>query len=330
MSHGRAFKQLVPGSTGSSARYSSACLWFITLAQLAGYFTGLGLASWQLSPLEVNPLVGLGRDNLLRVGATSTRNIVVHNEWWRLVTSPFIPAGAIHLWASTSAVWTFGMFLASALRPWQLLWLIVVSAAAGSTVGANVGSQVVISAASGPAFGLIGGTCAALIMHHRLFNHHVLSWVMLVIVLLLNIFIGATTFVDQTANMAGFVAGAFGTLGCLLLELKKVETRRKEWLLRAGCIVCYLIAIAIPILGVLGLSLGVPIGGCCDGLVCTNFKQDLWDCDAARLPGICSLSSNINGTYMFCPATGIQQLLPSSSDQNSLQLLCSSCSGLLS
>lgn len=103
---------------------------------------------------------------------------------------PLLLAGAIHLWANASLIWTFGAFLASALNVWELACIYLLSGAAGVLVSANISGSYVTAGASGPGFGLVGGTCSALLLHRRLFVHHFLSWLIIVLVLLLNLFIG--------------------------------------------------------------------------------------------------------------------------------------------
>jgi hypothetical protein len=43
-----------------------------------------------------------------------------NGQWWRLLSSPFITAGAIQVSANISGLWTYGLFLASYLNAWKL------------------------------------------------------------------------------------------------------------------------------------------------------------------------------------------------------------------
>lgn len=57
-----------------------------------------------------------------------------------------------------------------------------------------------------------------LLVRFRRLRNHWLSWLLLLVSLALNCFIGATPFVDNSGNTAGFVVGVLGCGGFLLLR----------------------------------------------------------------------------------------------------------------
>ncbi|KAL6759309.1 hypothetical protein V8C86DRAFT_2577740 [Haematococcus lacustris] len=302
-------------------RQVQAILWLVSLSWFAVFIASLGLASWNMALLRQNPLLGLGRDDLIRAGATATRRMIESKQWWRLVASPFVSAGAIQLATNTSALWTFGLFLSSALSPWQLGLLLLLSGAAGATVSANVSTAYVTAASSGPAFGLMGGMCATLMLHHRLFTRHLVTVGMLGATLALNLWVGATPFADNSCNVAGFIVGMLATMGFLMLRMRSAVFNDREWLLRTVSITSLGLALLIPLLALLGLFAGLPLDGCCDKLVCAPSK--LWDCNAAQLPAPCTFLTPLpNTTTLLCPQTNTAFNYTGLYSPTELQMLC--------
>ena len=91
------------------------------------------------------------------------------------------------------------------------------------TTSANFGSSFVTAAGSGPAFGFIGASCALLALHAKRLRNHLISWALILVTLAVNAFIGATPFVDNLGNTAGFVVGAM--LGAGMIGLRLVRYR---------------------------------------------------------------------------------------------------------
>lgn len=50
-------------------RLVSIILWMFAIAQLAIYIWSIAIADWQLLPLKANPLLGVSRSKLTRVGS---------------------------------------------------------------------------------------------------------------------------------------------------------------------------------------------------------------------------------------------------------------------
>ena len=64
-----------------------------------------------------------------------------------------------------------------------------------------------------------GASCAFLVLHARRFHNHLLSWLLAACTLAIDAFIGATPFVDNSGNTAGFVSGLLVAGGVLCLRL---------------------------------------------------------------------------------------------------------------
>ena len=65
-----------------------------------------------------------------------------------------------------------------------------------------------------------GSACGLLLAHHQRYSHHLLSWLSVAFALALNLLVGATPFVDNSCNTAGFLAGFFITIALVLLQAR--------------------------------------------------------------------------------------------------------------
>lgn len=247
-------------------RTVSIFLWLCTLAYLGMYIASLFVSNWQLALLKANPLLGPNKDVLIQLGATATYKIQADHEWWRLISSLFMCGGTLHVWATSSAVWTFGLFLSTVVLPWQLISIFFLSGLAGVTASANVAGNYITSAAGGPAFGLIGGTFLCLVLHFRLFVNHIMSVIFLILALGLNLYMGATPFVDNCCNTIGFIAGGLSTMAFLLMNKQETGGKSRECMLRLACIGLLVVTVCISVVCVLGLLIPdkSPVQGCCD------------------------------------------------------------------
>jgi membrane associated rhomboid family serine protease len=84
-------------------------------AYVALYVWALWKNDWKFEPITINPWVGPSQSALLQVGAQASSLLTVAHEWWRLVSSLFVSAGAISLAGSLVALWSFGTYLDRAL-----------------------------------------------------------------------------------------------------------------------------------------------------------------------------------------------------------------------
>lgn len=70
-------------------------LYGITTACLALCITSFGLNGWQVENLHDNPMIGARARALRNLGCKATDKIVQpHNQWWRFLSSAFLPSGA--------------------------------------------------------------------------------------------------------------------------------------------------------------------------------------------------------------------------------------------
>ncbi|KXZ46819.1 hypothetical protein GPECTOR_40g553 [Gonium pectorale] len=273
----------------------------LSVAELVYFIVGLYLIDWELADLEHNPLLGPGPEGILKMGGTHTARVIERRQYWRLVTSLFFNAGAIHLMANLGMVWTFGHFLVRELSPYTVAFIFLASGLGGVLVSANVGSENMTAAASIPAFGLAGAAAVMLVLRWRRYACHAASAALVCFIVGCNAFIGATPFVDNSGNTAGLVFGGTLCVSALLVRRKAASSRPREVLLHAGAALLVVAVLAAIIGGLVGLQLDAPVGGCCNQWVCT--RSPWWDCDASRIwPTSCAYTTFLNSTSMLtCP-----------------------------
>ncbi|KAG1669971.1 hypothetical protein FOA52_016232 [Chlamydomonas sp. UWO 241] len=284
----------------SNRRATTILLWALCLAHLGLFLGAVSLNDWTLVSMEDNPLLGPGLDALRTIGATSTQEIVYGQQYWRLLVSPFLGAGALHVWANTTTLLSIGLFLSWPLTWWVIGLMYLVCGIASVAVSANVATGFVTAAGSGPAFGFMGAAAVVLALCHKRLKCALLSWGLLAFALAVNCFIGATPFVDNSANTTGFVAGALICAGVLCANWMP-SCVHAEALARAMSVGLIALALAMPVIAVIGLNAGMPIGGCCDAWVCA--PSSWWDCSASQVhPGGCTFTTASGGLVSItCP-----------------------------
>lgn len=90
---------------------------------------------------------------------------VKHGDWWRLITSGFLHAGALHLAMNMLALYQLGRLLEPALGRVNYLTLYGAALLAGSAGALVVAPDALTVGASGAIFGLLGAVAAG--MHSR-------------------------------------------------------------------------------------------------------------------------------------------------------------------
>lgn len=138
-------------------------------AALAGAPTTLAIALLCVAAWGASALSGdtSSARHLVASGALE-RGHVWAGEPWRLLTAPFLHAGAVHLAWNVSGALVTGGPVERALGSWRFLALYVVAAVGGSALSL-LAQDVVSVGASGALFGIVG---AVLAIRHRVLG----SW----------------------------------------------------------------------------------------------------------------------------------------------------------
>jgi rhomboid protease GluP len=157
--------------------------------------------------------------DLIHFGANSTSRVLMHGEWYRLLTAIFVHVGWIHLATNMWCLWNLGMLGEPLLGPFGLAAVYVLTGVAGNllSMAVNVfaGNESVGAGASGAVFG-IAGILIVLLSNRKLpipweelrrLRRSVIQFAVLNLVIG-----GATIFVDliridNFAHIGGFVSG---------------------------------------------------------------------------------------------------------------------------
>lgn len=281
----------------------------LAIAEIVYFIVGLYISDWEVADLQDNVLLGFTADGLTQLGGMHTGRILERHQYWRVITCLFLPAGALHVTASLSMAWVFGQMLARTLHPATIVAIFLSSGLGGALFSANVGAKHVTSGVAIPAFGVAGATAAMMVVHRRRYTNHIWSVAFAALVLALNLFIGATPFVDNAGNTAGFVLGFMAGLCPVLLRQEHSDTKKREAGVSMLAIASMVVVVVAGVLGVIGLQLEAPIGDCCDQWVCTS--SPWWNCDASRIwPSGCGFTSLANGSGIVQCPRGARIILP--------------------
>ena len=71
-------------------------------------------------------------DQLMRWGADRPDNILIHGEWWRIVTAMFVHVGLIHLAANMWCLWNLGLLAEPLMGSFGLFAAYILTGAAGN------------------------------------------------------------------------------------------------------------------------------------------------------------------------------------------------------
>jgi len=160
--------------------------------------------------------------DLVHFGATNVARMLLHGEWYRLLTAIFVHVGWIHLATNMWCLWNLGLLGEPLLGPYGLIAVYILTGAAGNllSMAVNVWQRdynAVGAGASGAVFG-IAGILIVLLSNRRL----PIPWTELqrlrrsvIQFSVLNLIIGGATMipglqvvrVDNLAHLGGFLSG---------------------------------------------------------------------------------------------------------------------------
>ena len=92
-------------------------LYLILAANIAILVASIGIAGWHVVPVRLNPMLGPPQEYLLRVGAVDPGRVTREHQLWRVLTSPFVNAGAHSIDHLAGKVGTLVCFDHSAMTP---------------------------------------------------------------------------------------------------------------------------------------------------------------------------------------------------------------------
>jgi membrane associated rhomboid family serine protease len=310
-------------------RITSSFFALVTLAHLGLLLATFGLDGWKASPMSVNPWYGGSAGTLARVGALALPLLESPAfQWWRLFSSPFVPAGAIHFGVAVVGLWTFGIYSRKAL---PLAYVSVpatyiLSAAFGTLLSVNLNALYVVCGAWSGVAGLLG--CVII--------DQVLNWKRKKLLNLREWWLTAMILILCAASLLTFSAlpmvGLWGTLGGLwtgllfallllliprLMRKSKYPSRKRGyWMFLQGVSSFALVGSFITV--IVGAALPNKLGETVPSLryaSCSTFGGTLWECTPfGFLASGCgvTMSTSGNGSSIACSLTADSTPIPSS------------------
>ncbi len=215
-------------------------------------------------PLELR-LIASSQDlgPLIRFGAYSYHLIVEEGEYWRLVTSTFLHAHALHLLLNMGILFLLGNLLEGVYGRGRFLFLYLISAIVSSVASLPFVQNALGVGASGAVFGLIGVAITLGIRYKdrlprrigRILGLRLLPFVVIDLLLGFLIFPHFNYNVNNAAHLGGLITGF---VGGIVLTPEIFSTRARERKIVVG-LTAVLVALTIasgvmPVLYVLTSS----------------------------------------------------------------------------
>jgi membrane associated rhomboid family serine protease len=235
--------------------HTRALRWFangIFLASTVLLLVSFALNGWKLESMAVNPMVGPSAATLLRLGALQRSNIVVKQEWYRIITAIPLHTGVLHwLMNGAAMLWMSRSFLRAEtpLCSRRFVVAFLVAAVGGNLCSASYSPFTVSMGASGGLLGWLGYCLADSMANFRILSRSddgsvfprrkAIAWLALELFLL--VALGMTPYVDNFAHMGGLLAGIGMGWSCqrsptTFAPKESAVTARPGWSRRASTI----------------------------------------------------------------------------------------------
>ena len=161
-------------------------------------------------------VMGPTTEQLIRWGGDSGDKVILHNQWWRIVTGAFVHIGAAHLIMNMWALWVLGTLAEAVLGTYLYSGVYFVCAIAGSLASLYWNPVVVGAGASGAIMGILGAEVSVLKFARLPLPKEVLRSTLRSLVqgAVLTLVIGLLPRIDNASHVGGLVCGLF--IGLLL------------------------------------------------------------------------------------------------------------------
>jgi membrane associated rhomboid family serine protease/cytochrome c-type biogenesis protein CcmH/NrfG len=175
-------------------------------------------------------------DQLIRWGADSGEQVILHHQWWRIVTSAFVHIGFVHLLMNMWALWVIGSLAEVVIGPSLYIGFYFVCAIAGSLTSLYWHPAGVGAGASGAIIGILGVMVSVLKFARLPLPKEVLrsTFRSLVQGAALTLAIGIFGPIDNAAHMGGLICGLL--IGMLLSFSRRVDESLRRPLRRMSLI----------------------------------------------------------------------------------------------
>ncbi|ANM58585.1 RHOMBOID-like protein 8 [Arabidopsis thaliana] len=180
-----------------------------------GHCSAKLLGRFSFQSLSENPMLGPSASTLEHMGGLSWKALTENHEIWRILTSPWLHSGLFHLFINLGSLIFVGIYMEQQFGPLRIAVIYFLSGIMGSLF-AVLFVRNIPSISSGAAFfGLIGAMLSALAKNWNLYNSKISALAIIFTIFTVNFLIGFLPFIDNFANIGGFISGFL--LGFVLL-----------------------------------------------------------------------------------------------------------------
>ncbi len=135
--------------------------------------------------------------------------LVANGQYWRLFTAMFLHGGIAHLAVNMYSLWILGREVETIYGTPRFLIVYIIGGLLGS-VASFLLTDAPSVGASGAIFALVGGLAAFFIKNRKLLGDRARDSIQnIVVIVLINLFIGTAGSIDNWAHMGGLLGGFF-------------------------------------------------------------------------------------------------------------------------
>ncbi len=311
-SRGRSPKKSSSSGYQAHEWYSLGFLGVISVVYLAMFLLSLSFDNWKLASLSDNPWYGPTADALVDAGAlVLPRMNAPGNEWWRLISSVFLPAGLIQMIVCLLFLWLFGFYARSCMPFPQasLAGLFLSSSIVGSLVSANLNGKYV---SCGPFSGILS-LFAVLCVNQplewprrKLLN--LKEWYLIALLLTITggglITLSLFPLIDIWFTLGGLLAGI--CMALIIIMIPRVQSKALEGRTRGIWVqsIAGAILLGVIVAASVGCALPTKLGQSVDILgdfSCIEFSSSMNCVPYGYLDNGCGLTWQDEAVYVACP-----------------------------
>ncbi|GAB4833816.1 Retinoblastoma-like protein 1 [Ancistrocladus abbreviatus] len=165
------------------------------------------LHRFSFQPFKENPLLGPSSTTLDKMGALDVNKVVHEHQGWRLITCMWLHGGVFHILANMLSLVIIGIRMEREFGFVKIGLLYIISGFGGSLLSALFVRSSISVGASGALFGLLGGMLSELIINWTIYTNKIATFLMLVVIIVVNLAVGILPHVDNFAHIGGFLSG---------------------------------------------------------------------------------------------------------------------------
>jgi len=224
----------------------------LVIANVFVFLIGVALA--RREGVRVESFLTGSTDEIMEATGGVTALDLLHNQWWRLITSCFVHGGLLHLGANMLSLFMLGRLGEQMWGRVRYLVLYLVAGLGGNCLALMINpaildqgriSIILLVGASGAICGLLGSEAAWIFLNRQ----HLPPWLVssflrnVVINVLIIAYIGNV--IPNVSNLGHLGGGVVGASTAVLLNYQRFGTRRQAWMGLVGVLFVPVLCIAL-------------------------------------------------------------------------------------